>query len=132
VDDDGLGTATLGVRGAQELGVALGQGRRRSGAGRGWRRRSSRVASALGRGGLGGRVTLEGRGRAALRRRRLQRRSAWALLEQGGGLGGAARAGAASAAALGRAALGHGGGRAGAAVGQGDSWEGAAALRTEL
>ena len=41
MDDDGLGTTTLGVRGARELVVALG------------RRRSSRAAATLGRGGLG-------------------------------------------------------------------------------
>jgi hypothetical protein len=80
VDDDGLGTTTLGVRGARELVVALGRRRRRSGAGRRRRRRSGRAAAALGRGGLG-QGGLGGRA-AVLKRRRC---SATAPVGQGGG-----------------------------------------------
>jgi hypothetical protein len=115
VDDDGLGTTTLWVRGARELVVALGR-----------RRRSGGAAAALGRGGLGqgglgGRATSGWA--AALKRRRC---SATAPVEQGGGAQAGRPASSCGGGLAGgaRAGAGSGGGPAGrrlsrAAVGQG-------------
>jgi hypothetical protein len=106
VDDDGLGTTTLGVRGARELVVALG------------RRRSGGAAAALGRGGLGQGGLVQGGGAQAAAA--LGQGAAWAGGGSGGGGGGLADgawAGGARAGAA-RAAVRQRGGRAGAAVGQ--------------
>jgi hypothetical protein len=110
VDDDGLGTTTLGVRGARELVVALGRRWRRYGAGR--RRRSGGAAAALGRGG-GGAQAGRPRGQGGLGQGGGAQAAAalgQGAARAGGGSGGAARAGAgaASPAALGQAALGQG------------------------